>query len=166
VDANGTIEYEEFLAATLSQHQYEKEENLRAAFAHFDENGDGMISRDELRKALAVSAAACRPVPALVCPKRGPLHRGFGISSQRGFGPYLPYFGPSLVLQGGASQMSDAEIDRIVDDVDKDGDGEIDYEEFCAMLAQRQAVKGTVGKNKTRGNLSAYKAAQSTGLAK
>ena len=70
------------------------------------------------------------------------------------------------MLQGGASNLSDAEIDAIVNDVDKDGDGEIDYEEFCAMLSQRQAVKATVGKTTTRGNLSAYKAAQSTGVAK
>lgn len=72
------------------------------------------------------------------------------------------------MLQSGTSELSEAEIDRIVDDVDKDGDGEIDYEEFCAMLAQQAATKVAMMalKTKTRGNLSAYKAAQSTGVAK
>ena len=46
---------QEFIAATLSQHQLEKQENMRAAFAHFDTDGSGTISRDELREALRVS---------------------------------------------------------------------------------------------------------------
>ncbi len=45
---------QEFLAATLSQHQMEKAENMRAAFQHFDTDNSGTISRDELRDALKV----------------------------------------------------------------------------------------------------------------
>ena len=50
----GAAMLQEFLAATLSQHQMEKAENMRAAFQHFDTDGSGTISRDELREALKV----------------------------------------------------------------------------------------------------------------
>ena len=45
---------QEFLAATLSTHQIEKAENMRAAFAHFDTDNSGTISKEELRQALQV----------------------------------------------------------------------------------------------------------------
>ena len=42
------------MAATLSQHQILKAENMRAAFMHFDTDNSGTISKDELREALKV----------------------------------------------------------------------------------------------------------------
>lgn len=53
----------------------------------------------------------------------------------------------------------DKEIDQILDEVDKDGNGEIDYEEFCTMMCRvaQPAVKG-------RGGLNAYKAAKVSGF--
>ncbi len=100
-----------------------KEENLRAAFAHFDADGDGTISREELRAALA----------------------------------------------GGAYAGPDDDIERIIDEVDKDGDGEIDYDEFVAMLSSLQTAKAPAAKpkkhpSKLRAGVSGYKAAHSTGL--
>ena len=35
-----------------------------------------------------------------------------------------------------AEKMSEDEIKEFIDDADKDGDGEIDYEEFIAMMMQ------------------------------
>lgn len=58
---------QEFLAATMSTHQIEKAENMRAAFAHFDTDGSGTISKEELRQALQV---------------RGPGGRGQGGTSR------------------------------------------------------------------------------------
>lgn len=52
-NANGTIEYQEFLAATVSRHQIAREEHLRAAFRTFDINGDGFISREEVKNVLS-----------------------------------------------------------------------------------------------------------------
>jgi len=48
IDGDGTIDYEEFIAATINQNKLEREEHLKKAFEHFDLNGDGMISHDEL----------------------------------------------------------------------------------------------------------------------
>lgn len=51
IDNNGTIDYGEFLAATLHLNKMEREENLVAAFAYFDKDGSGYITIDELQQA-------------------------------------------------------------------------------------------------------------------
>ena len=51
VNSSGTIDYEEFIAATLHLNKVEKEDNLLAAFSYFDRDGSGYITQDELQKA-------------------------------------------------------------------------------------------------------------------
>lgn len=51
IDNSGTIDYGEFLAATLHLNKMEREENLVAAFAYFDKDGSGYITIDELQQA-------------------------------------------------------------------------------------------------------------------
>jgi len=48
VNGDGTIDYEEFLAATINMGKLQREENLKTAFEHFDLDGNGQISHDEL----------------------------------------------------------------------------------------------------------------------
>ncbi|KAK6116640.1 hypothetical protein DH2020_049639 [Rehmannia glutinosa] len=50
-DNSGTIDYGEFLAATLHMNKMEREENLLAAFSFFDKDGSGYITIDELQQA-------------------------------------------------------------------------------------------------------------------
>ncbi|KAK4481382.1 hypothetical protein RD792_012270 [Penstemon davidsonii] len=92
VDKNGSIDYIEFITATMHRHRLDKEENLYKAFLYFDKDNSGFITRDELRQAM----------------------------TQYGMG-------------------DEATIDEILDDVDTDKDGKINYDEFVAMMK-----KGTV----------------------
>ncbi|KAJ3674560.1 hypothetical protein LUZ60_005176 [Juncus effusus] len=51
VDNSGTIDYAEFIAATMHFNKIEREDNLFAAFSYFDKDGSGYITLDELQKA-------------------------------------------------------------------------------------------------------------------
>ncbi|KAG0547269.1 hypothetical protein BDA96_01G065300 [Sorghum bicolor] len=50
IDNSGTIDYGEFIAATLHINKVEKEDKLFAAFSYFDKDGSGYITQDELQR--------------------------------------------------------------------------------------------------------------------
>ena len=43
VDKNGTIDYGEFITATMHRHRLDKEENIYNAFRFFDRDGSGFV---------------------------------------------------------------------------------------------------------------------------
>lgn len=51
VDNSGTIDYGEFIAATIHLNKLEREEHLVAAFQYFDKDESGYITVDELQQA-------------------------------------------------------------------------------------------------------------------
>jgi calcium-dependent protein kinase len=52
-DGSGTIDYTEFIAATMTTKEYMKKEQIWQAFRTFDKDGDGQISKAELKLLLA-----------------------------------------------------------------------------------------------------------------
>ncbi len=51
-DNSGRIDYTEFLAATINQKEYLRQERLNEAFMMLDKDGSGKITKDEIKKAL------------------------------------------------------------------------------------------------------------------
>ena len=94
VDDNGDneIDFEEFLILMSSKKQGsdDPDKELKDAFAVFDADGSGTISRTELKK----------------------LMKNLGQT------------------------LSDAELDAMMDEVDTDGNGEIDFAEFKSMMVR------------------------------
>lgn len=85
-NANGHIDYTEFLAATLDKKLYLKNAALREAFQFFDKDHDGFISQAELREVL------------------------------------------------GEAESGSANLASLLEEVDADGDGQIDFAEFSALM--------------------------------
>ncbi|XP_022926931.1 calcium-dependent protein kinase 21-like isoform X2 [Cucurbita moschata] len=52
VDGNGSIDYIEFISATMHRHRLERDEHLYKAFQFFDMDSSGYITKDELENAM------------------------------------------------------------------------------------------------------------------
>ena len=52
LDHDGSISCDEFVAAAMKRDIFEQEEKLHAAFQHFDVDGDGMLSAEDLKQHL------------------------------------------------------------------------------------------------------------------
>eukprot|EP00933_Yihiella_yeosuensis_P071794 TRINITY_DN80028_c0_g1_i1.p1 TRINITY_DN80028_c0_g1~~TRINITY_DN80028_c0_g1_i1.p1 ORF type:complete len:566 (+),score=134.61 TRINITY_DN80028_c0_g1_i1:90-1787(+) len=89
-DGSGLIDYTEFLAATLDRKSYLQEDVCWTAFSVFDQNGDGQITLEELKKILDNGSV-------------------------------------DQALEGRDSE-------EILKEVDVNGDGCIDFEEFMQMM--------------------------------
>lgn len=103
---NGMVNYSQFLGATISRRQYLQEEAVKAAFNCFDIDGDGHITKEELATVLGVHDASGSKVSGI----SGDLKAAIGFDA--------------------------SEVDRILQEVDQDGDGEIDFKEFMDMMAK------------------------------
>uniref|UniRef100_A0A7R9Z366 EF-hand domain-containing protein n=2 Tax=Chlamydomonas euryale TaxID=1486919 RepID=A0A7R9Z366_9CHLO len=53
INADGVIDYQEFLAATVHEQRLDKDELLFKAFQEFDTDGSGFIGREEMATAFA-----------------------------------------------------------------------------------------------------------------
>lgn len=53
---DGKIDYTEFIAAALQKEMLLKRDNLRGAFRMFDVDGDGKVTKDELKQVFGVSS--------------------------------------------------------------------------------------------------------------
>ena len=87
LDGNGTIDYTEFVMATIEEKNLITNERLKMAFKMFDKDNSGALSADEIKEVLCFD-----------------------------------------------SSVDPAEIDQIIAEVDQNGDGEIQFDEFCHMM--------------------------------
>lgn len=89
-NGSGSIDYTEFIAATIDKKHYIDDQAAAAAFGRFDLNGDGKLNKDEI----------------------------------------------ILAIQDADMTMTDTKqcVEDILNHIDEDGDGAVDYNEFLRML--------------------------------
>ena len=66
LDKNGTIDYNEFIIASLSRQKLVNQEKLEATFKIFDKDGSGSISAEEIRTVLNVSTKDSRSIDKMI----------------------------------------------------------------------------------------------------
>ena len=54
LDGSGSIDYEEFIAATVNLNRLEQETAFQKAFEHFDTDNSGYLTLSEIKAALKV----------------------------------------------------------------------------------------------------------------
>tara|TARA_B110000305_G_C19207917_1_gene524428 strand:- start:106 stop:327 length:222 start_codon:yes stop_codon:yes gene_type:complete len=57
LDGNGTIDYTEFVMATIEEKNLVTTERLKQAFKMFDADGSGALSPEEIKKVLCFDAS-------------------------------------------------------------------------------------------------------------
>jgi len=108
-DGSGSIDYTEFLAATLSKLPLELNEDvLQAAFRLFDKDGDGKIDAQELKGVLQPDDSTIEKM---------------GLS------------------KGAADAALNSKVRELMSEVDQNGDGRIDFQEFVHMMRGTLAAK-------------------------
>lgn len=90
IDNSGTINYTEFLAATMSTQTFLREDYLKTAFQMFDQDNSGKIDTKELHTLLAGEEFK--------------------------------------------DVYTDQQLEKAIKEVDENGDGEIDFQEFLLMM--------------------------------
>ncbi|PKA61492.1 Calcium-dependent protein kinase 3 [Apostasia shenzhenica] len=103
VDGNGTIDYVEFVTATMHMNRMERENRLYKAFLYFDEDRSGYITMDELKHVLEQY-----------------------------------------------NMVDEKIIKNIIDEVDIDHDGKINYDEFVTMMRKNNPEMIPSGQDGTR----------------
>ncbi len=87
IDGSGSIDYTEFVMATMNEKNMSSNDKLLQAFRMFDKDGSGTISADEIKEVLGYNTSLNQKV-----------------------------------------------IEDIMKEVDENGDGEIQFEEFVNMM--------------------------------
>ena len=87
LDGNGTIDYTEFVMATINEKNLVTNDRLLQAFKMFDKDNSGALSYDEIKEVLCFD-----------------------------------------------SQVDEASVQKIIEEVDENGNGEIEFDEFCNMM--------------------------------
>jgi calcium-dependent protein kinase len=89
LDGNGSIDYNEFLTATINREKIMSQKNLELAFQAFDKDGSGKISTDEI-----------------------------------------------MQIFNNTELKDKAVFDKMINEADENGDGEISYEEFKDLMTK------------------------------
>lgn len=126
-DGNGTIELDELRQVMCSLGQSPTESELNQIIADADMDGDGTIDFDEFIEMM--NKQETRDLNDQV----ENLRRTFEIFDTDGSGK-ISSTELKQVMEKLGEQLDDFQISEMIREADKDGDGEIDFDEFVRMV--------------------------------
>ncbi|GJR68166.1 calcium-dependent protein kinase SK5-like protein [Tanacetum coccineum] len=147
INNSGTIDYGEFLVATVHLNKLEREENLVSAFSFFKKDGSGYITIDELQQACEEMGLGEVRLDEIVkeIDQDNVSFVWCGSNLERrhkSFGSWHV----SLRFMGSLGNKDNVKLESFVE-----MDGQIDYGEFAAMM---RMGNGGIGRRTMRGNLN------------
>ncbi|KAB5560414.1 hypothetical protein DKX38_005371 [Salix brachista] len=114
VDGNGSIDYIEFISATMHRYKLERDEHLYKAFQYFDKDSSGYITRDELELAM----------------------KEYGMGDESSIKEIIAEVDADNV--SGRHNLNFCNEPVLIAEVDADNDGRINHE-FWAMISGNSA---------------------------
>ncbi|OQV19740.1 putative Calmodulin [Hypsibius exemplaris] len=133
-DGDGSITKEELGTVMRNLGQCPSEDELQQILCDIDINGDGMFSFEEFVGIMSNMGAIGEATSAEDEEKE--LKDAFHVFDKQGTG----YITPSdlrVVLQCMGESLTEDEIDDMISEVDLDGDGRIDFDEFVAAMCEQ-----------------------------
>ncbi|KAL7643168.1 UNVERIFIED_CONTAM: hypothetical protein RMT77_006458 [Armadillidium vulgare] len=131
-DGDGSIDKQELGRVMRSLGQFATEEELREMLDEIDIDGDGTFSFNEF---VDIVCNVGRPTERSVEDEEKELRDAFRIFDKHGRG-YISASDLRAVLRCLGEDLSEEEIEDMIREVDIDGDGRIDFNEFVKALAE------------------------------
>ncbi|XP_066279453.1 calmodulin-A-like isoform X2 [Branchiostoma lanceolatum] len=131
-DGDGLISLEELWTAMRDMGQFTSEEDLRELLHEVDPDGGMTIQFEDfvviLSSILKAEADVCLPED-----EEDELREAFKLFDKEGNG-YITSSDLRQVLNCLGQDLTEEEVDDMIGEVDQDGDGKIDYEEFATAV--------------------------------
>ncbi|XP_063430894.1 uncharacterized protein LOC134712857 [Mytilus trossulus] len=131
VDGNGIIDFQEFLTMMAKKTKdTDSEEEIREAFKVFDNDGNGTISSNDLRQIMTTFG------DKLPDDEIAEFKEAFSLFDKDGDGT-ISSAELGVVMRSLGQNPSEQELTDLVNEVDIDGNGIIDFQEFLTMMAKK-----------------------------
>lgn len=127
-DGDGTISTKELGIVMRSLGETKSDEQLEQMIAEVDVDGNGTIDFEEYLEMMAKKMQNSGSADQ--------IREAFKVFDKKNCG-YLTVDELRHIMTNLGEKLTDEEVDEMVQEVDLDGDGHIDYEEFTQMLAQK-----------------------------
>ncbi|ESO89750.1 hypothetical protein LOTGIDRAFT_192654 [Lottia gigantea] len=140
-DGDGSITTEELGTVMRNLGQFPSIDELKQMIQEIDIDGDGLFSFEEFAQVMANMGGLNENSEE---DEEEELRQAFRVFDKSGCG----YITPSdlrCVLQCMGEDLTEEEIDEMIAEVDIDGDGRIDFEEFITCMKEQDILEGDPG---------------------
>ncbi|XP_033755642.1 calmodulin-A-like isoform X2 [Pecten maximus] len=141
-DGDGSITTDELGTVMRNLGQYPNTDELNMMLKEIDIDGDGTFSFEEFVQVMANMGGISEQSEE---DEEEELRQAFRVFDKTGCG-YISASDLRAVLQCMGEDLTEEEIDEMIAEVDIDGDGRIDFEEFIACMCE-DGEDGKKGQN-------------------